>query len=100
MLVQDLPGLADLLHRLRGIVGAPDIANLGPVKVVLLEEFGGGEDVVVDFVGGDAELEAGERKRAQAAGEEQRGGGQEIASGRRSHTAIIAAGRRRSGLLA
>ena len=73
MIVQNLRGFADLLHRLRRIVRAPDIADLGPVEIVLLKEFGGGEDIVVDFVRGDAEFDVGERKRAQAAGEQQRG---------------------------
>ena len=46
----------------------------------------------MDFVGGDAEFDLGQRKRAQAAREEQRGAGQQIASGRRVHAEIIAAG--------
>jgi hypothetical protein len=41
-----------------------------------LEEFGGGEDIVIDFVGGDAEFKIGQGKRAQSPGEQQRGAGQ------------------------
>src|SRR5471030_2677086 len=73
VLVENSARLTNLFDRLFGVVPAPDIADLGPLEVVLSQESGGGQDVVIDLVGEDAELDPGQRQGLQAAGEESAG---------------------------
>jgi hypothetical protein len=53
--------LPHLLQGLAGIIWTPDVPHLGPSKAVAAQKVGGGQRVVVDLVGGDAESELGER---------------------------------------
>ncbi len=58
--VEKFFGVADLFDGLRGVVLTPETADLGVLEAEALEESDGGAKVVVNFVGGDAELEVGE----------------------------------------
>ena len=81
--------LPHLLQWLVGVVWTPDVTNLGPSKAVAAQKVGGGERIVIDLVGGDAEFEVGERQGPEAAGQgSQRDG--ELTARKEPHTEIIA----------
>jgi hypothetical protein len=54
--VEDAGRFAHLFDGLRGVVRPPDVAHFGPFQSVLAQELGRGQDVIVDFVGGYAEV--------------------------------------------
>ena len=90
VLVEDRLGLANLVEGLVGIVLAPKVADLGVTEIELAEEADGGEQVFVDFVGGDAEGDLLERG---GAGQRCRGGEREQMAARElSHAGIISRG--------